>query len=69
MEKEKRKYLLSKGNKNKHSHLLVIVDNSEFIPEQIIRYVNRSEDIKDILFQYVSNPNLDILNVYNYDMD
>lgn len=69
MEKERRKYLLSKGNKNKHSHLIIIVDCSEFIPEQITRYVDRSEDIKNVLFQYICNPNLDILNIYNYDMD
>lgn len=69
MEKERRKYLLSNGNKNKHSHLIIIVDRSEFIPEQITRYVDRNEDIKNVLFQYVCNPNLDIWNIYNYDMD
>lgn len=69
MEKEKRKYLLNKGNKNKHSHLIIAVDHSEFIPEEIKRYVNRNEDIKNILFEYVCNPNLNIQYIYNYDMD
>lgn len=69
MEKERRKYLLSKGNKSKHSHLIIVVDRSEYIPEEIIRYVERNEDIKNIIFQYVCNPNLDIWNIYNYDMD
>ena len=49
MEKERRKYLLSKGNKSKHSHLIIVVDRSEYIPEEIIRYVERNEDIKNII--------------------
>ena len=69
MEKERRKYLLSKGDKRKHSHLVIVIDRSEFIPEEIIRYVERKENIKDILFQYVCNPNYEIWNIYNYDMD
>ena len=69
MEKQRRKYLLNKGNKNINSHLIIIIDRSEHIPEEIIRYVKRSEDIKNVLFEYVCNPNLDIWNVYNYDMD
>lgn len=69
MEKERRKYLLNKGDKNKHSYLIIIVDNSEIIPNQITRYVNRDEDIGDILFQYACNPNLKISNIYNYDIE
>lgn len=69
MEKERRKYLLSKGDKNKHSHLVIVVDRSEYIPEEIIRYVERGEDIKDVLFQYVCNPNYEIWNIYNYDIN
>lgn len=69
MKKERRKYLLSKGDKKKHSHLVIIVDRSEFIPEEIIKYVERNEDIKDVLFPYVCNPNYEIWNVFNYDMD
>lgn len=69
MEKERRKYLLNKGNKNKHSYLIIVVDRSERIPEEIIRYVERNEDIKNIIFQYACNPNLYIWNIYNYDMD
>lgn len=69
MEKERRKYLLNKGNKNQHSHLIIIIDRSDYIPEEITRYVKRNEDIKNILFQYVCNPNLEIWNIYNYDMD
>lgn len=69
MEKERRKYLLDKGNRNKHSHLIIVIDRSEYIPEEITRYVERSEDIKNVLFQYICNPNLDIWNIYNYDMD
>lgn len=69
MEKERRKYLLSKGDKNKYSHLVIIVDRSEYIPDEIIKYVERTEDIKDVLFQYISNPNYEIWNIYNYDMD
>lgn len=69
MEKERRKYLLNKGNKKQHLHLIIIVDRSEYLPSQIIRYVNRTEDIKNVLFEYVCNPNLDIWNIYNYDMD
>ena len=69
MEDERRKYLLNQGNKNEHSHLIIIVDRSDYIPEEITRYVKRDEDIKDILFQYICNPNLEIWNIYNYDMD
>lgn len=69
MEKERKRFLLNKGDKNKHSHLVIIVDKSEFIPEEITRYVERTENIKDVLFKYVCNPNLDILYIYNYDMD
>lgn len=69
MEKERRKYLLSKGDKKKHSHLVIIVDRSEYIPEEIIKYVEREENIKDVLFQYVCNPNQEVWNVFNYDMD
>ena len=69
MEEERRKYLLNQGNKNEHSHLIIIVDRSDYIPEEITRYVKRNEDIKDILFQYICNPNLEIWNIYNYDMD
>jgi len=69
MEKERRKYLLNKGNKKEHSHLIIVVDRSEYIPEQITRYIKRDENIKDVLFKYISNPNLEIWNIYNYDMD
>lgn len=69
MEKERRRYLLKKGDKNKHSHLIIVVDNTEYIPEQITKYVERSENIKDVLFQYICNPNYEIWNIYNYDMD
>ena len=69
MEKERRRYLLSKGNKNKHSHLIIIIDRSEFIPDEIVRYVDRNEDIKNVLFQYVCNPEFEIWNIFNYDMD
>lgn len=69
MEKERRKHLLSKGDKNKHSHLIIAIDRSGFIPEQIIKYVERTENIKNIIFEFVCNPNLDILNIFNYDID
>lgn len=69
MEKERRKYLLSKGNKNKHSHLIIIIDRSDFIPDEIIKYVERNDDIKEVLFKYICNPNYEIFNVFNYDMD
>lgn len=69
MEKERRKYLLSKGDQKKHSHLVIVIDRSEFIPEEIIKYVERNEDIKDVLFPYVCNPNYEIWNVFNYNMD
>lgn len=69
MEKERRKYLLSKGDKNIHSHLVIVVDRSDFIPEEITKYVERNENIKDVLFQYVCNPDYEIWNVFNYDMN
>ena len=69
MEKERKKYLLNKGNKNIHSHLVIVVDRSEYIPEEIIEYVKRDEDIKNVLFKYICNPNYEIWNIYNYDMD
>lgn len=68
-EKRRRRYLLNKGNKKEHSHLIVVIDRSNYISEELTRYVKRNEDIKNILFQYVCNPNLEILNIYNYDMD
>lgn len=69
IEKEKRKYLLNNGDKNKHSHLIIIIDNSEAIPVQITRYVGRDENIRDVLFQYTCNHNLEISDIYNYDMN
>lgn len=69
MEKERRRYLLSKGDKKKYSHLIIIIDRSEYIPDEIIKYVERSEDIKDVLFKFICNPNYEVWNVYNYDMD
>ena len=68
-EKRRRRYLLNKGNKKEHSHLIVVIDRSNYMSEELTRYVKRNEDIKNILFQYVCNPNLEILNIYNYDMD
>ncbi len=53
MEKERRKYLLNKGDKNKHSHLIIVIDRTELIPDEIIKYVERNENIKDILFVYM----------------
>ena len=69
MEKEKRKYLLNKGNKTEYSHLIIIIDRSDYIPEEIIRYVKRTEDIKDVVFQIITNPNYELFNIFNYDMD
>lgn len=69
MEKQRRKYLLEKGDKSKHSHLIIVIDRSNFVPEEIIKYVDRKEDIKNIIFNFACNPNLDIWNIFNYDMD
>lgn len=69
MEKERRKYLLSRGDINKHSHLVIVIDRSDATPTEIIKYVERKEEIKDVLYQYICNPNYEIWNVYNYDMD
>lgn len=69
MEKERRKYLLKKADKKQYSHLIIVIDRSEYISDEIIRYVKRSEDIKDVLFYYICNPKFEIWNVYNYDMD
>lgn len=69
MEKERRKYLLEGGDKEQYSHLVIVVNRSDGISDEIIRYVRRDEDIKDVLSYYICNPNFEILNVYNYDMD
>lgn len=69
MEKERRKILLNKGSKDKHSHLIIFIDRSDFIPEEIIKYVERNENIKDVLYQYICDPNISIWCIYNYDME
>lgn len=69
MEIEKRRYLLNKENKKENSHLIILIDRSDYIPEEIIRYVKRNEDIKNVIFEYICNPNLEIWNIFNYDMD
>lgn len=69
MEKEKRRYLLNKENKKENSHLIILIDRSYYIPEEIIRYVKRNEDIKNVIFEYICNPNIEIWNIFNYDMD
>ena len=59
--------LVKEEDKKRYSHLIVLIDNND--REYIKLFVEREENIKDILFNVVSNPNYSIKEIYNYDMD
>ena len=59
--------LFIKVDMSKYSHLIIAVDKSEM--KFIKIFVKRSDDIKDVLFNIVSNPTYEINEIYNYDMD
>lgn len=58
--------VFKKEERDKYSHLIIIVDNDM---EYIKRKVLRSENIKDVIYGYVSQPYYLIKEIYNYDMD
>lgn len=59
--------LLKEGGKETYSHLIIVVDTSD--SEFVKIFVERNEDIKDALFGIICNPDFEIKEIYNYDMD
>ena len=64
--KEMIKSMFNKSNKYDSSHLIIIINNDEFIFESI--YVKRKENIKDVIFKIIQNENYEIKEIYNYDI-
>lgn len=61
------KSVWKKGDKEKHSHLIIVVDTDD--KEFVKTFVKRDEDIKDVLFKFICNPIYEIMEIYNFDMD
>lgn len=59
--------LIKVEDKKQYSHLIILIDNSD--GEYLKLFVKREDNIKDVLFSIVSNPNYSIKEIYNYDMD
>lgn len=69
MNVRKMRYLLEQGNKEKYSHLIVVTDWCNFIPEEITCYVKRGEDVEAILLGYLRYRYYEIEAVFTYDWD
>ena len=59
--------IFSKGEKKTHSHLIIVNDKDDM--EYVKFFVKRDEDIRDIIFNIVSHPTYEIIEIYHYDMN
>ncbi len=63
-----RKYFAN-NSKEEFSHLLWVIDDDDYDVGSFYRLVKRTEDIKEVLFDCVRNPNYKIYKIFSFDLN